>query len=74
MPEGTVLAFDFGTERIGVAIGEGLLGQALLRGEGVDVFLIDFVARGVVGDAVVAAGGGGLLQGGKRPVVGAQSL
>jgi putative Holliday junction resolvase len=28
MPEGTVLAFDFGTERIGVAIGEGLLGQA----------------------------------------------
>jgi putative holliday junction resolvase len=25
---GTVLAFDFGTERIGVAIGEGLLGQA----------------------------------------------
>jgi len=28
MPEGTVLAFDFGTQRIGVAIGEGLLGQA----------------------------------------------
>lgn len=28
MPDGTVLAFDFGTERIGVAIGEGLLGQA----------------------------------------------
>ncbi len=25
---GTVLAFDFGTQRIGVAIGEGLLGQA----------------------------------------------
>ena len=28
MPEGTVLAFDFGTKRIGVAIGEGMLGQA----------------------------------------------
>jgi putative Holliday junction resolvase len=28
MPEGTVLAFDFGTERIGVAVGESLLGQA----------------------------------------------
>ena len=28
MPEGTVLAFDFGTLRIGVAVGEGLLGQA----------------------------------------------
>lgn len=28
MPEGTVLAFDFGTKRIGVAIGESLLGQA----------------------------------------------
>jgi putative Holliday junction resolvase len=28
MPEGTVLAFDFGTQRIGVAIGEGMLGQA----------------------------------------------
>jgi putative holliday junction resolvase len=28
MPEGTVLAFDFGTQRIGVAVGEGLLGQA----------------------------------------------
>jgi len=28
MPEGTVLAFDFGEKRIGVAIGETLLGQA----------------------------------------------
>ena len=28
MPEGTVLAFDFGLKRIGVAIGEALLGQA----------------------------------------------
>ena len=28
MPEGTVLAFDFGTQRIGVAVGESLLGQA----------------------------------------------
>lgn len=28
MPEGTVLAFDFGTRRIGVAIGEPMLGQA----------------------------------------------
>jgi len=28
MPDGTILAFDFGTERIGVAVGEGLLGQA----------------------------------------------
>jgi len=28
MPEGTVLAFDFGLKRIGVAIGESLLGQA----------------------------------------------
>lgn len=28
MPDGTVLAFDFGTRRIGIAIGEALLGQA----------------------------------------------
>ncbi len=28
MPEGTVLAFDFGLKRIGVAVGETLLGQA----------------------------------------------
>lgn len=28
MPEGTVLAFDFGLKRIGVAIGETFLGQA----------------------------------------------
>jgi len=28
MPEGTLLAFDFGLKRIGVAIGETLLGQA----------------------------------------------
>jgi len=28
MPDGTILAFDFGTERIGVAVDEGLLGQA----------------------------------------------
>lgn len=28
MPEGLVLAFDFGLKRIGVAIGESLLGQA----------------------------------------------
>ena len=28
MPEGTILAFDFGTQRIGVAVGEGLIGQA----------------------------------------------
>jgi len=28
MPEGTILGFDFGTERIGVAVGEGMLGQA----------------------------------------------
>ena len=28
MPEGTVLAFDFGEKRTGVAIGETLLGQA----------------------------------------------
>lgn len=28
MPDGTVLAFDFGTKRIGVAIGEAMLGQA----------------------------------------------
>jgi len=28
MPEGTVLAFDFGTRRIGVATGESLLGSA----------------------------------------------
>jgi putative Holliday junction resolvase len=28
MPEGTLLAFDFGAKRIGVAIGETLLGQA----------------------------------------------
>ena len=28
MPEGIVLAFDFGLKRIGVAIGESLLGQA----------------------------------------------
>jgi putative Holliday junction resolvase len=28
MPDGTVLAFDFGTRRIGVAIGEMMLGQA----------------------------------------------
>ena len=28
MPEGIVLAFDFGLKRIGVAIGETLLGQA----------------------------------------------
>lgn len=28
MPEGTVLAFDFGEKRIGVAIGESLLAQA----------------------------------------------
>lgn len=27
-PEGTVLAFDFGTRRIGVAVGEMMLGQA----------------------------------------------
>lgn len=28
MPDGVVLAFDFGTRRIGVAIGEMMLGQA----------------------------------------------
>jgi len=28
MPDGTVLAFDFGTQRIGVAVGEMMLGQA----------------------------------------------
>ena len=28
MPEGTVLAFDFGEKRIGVATGETLLGNA----------------------------------------------
>jgi len=28
MPDGTILAFDFGTQRIGIAIGEGILGQA----------------------------------------------
>jgi len=28
MPDGTVLAFDFGEKRIGVAVGETLLGQA----------------------------------------------
>ena len=28
MPEGTVLAFDFGLKRIGVAVGETLLWQA----------------------------------------------
>ena len=28
MPEGTFLAFDFGAKRIGVAVGECLLGQA----------------------------------------------
>ncbi len=28
MPDGTVLAFDFGTKRIGVAIGEPMLGRA----------------------------------------------
>lgn len=28
MADGTVLAFDFGTRRIGVALGESLLGQA----------------------------------------------
>jgi putative Holliday junction resolvase len=28
MREGTVLAFDFGPRRIGVAVGEGMLGQA----------------------------------------------
>lgn len=28
MPEGLVLAFDFGLKRIGVAVGESLLGQA----------------------------------------------
>ena len=28
MPEGTVLAFDFGIKRIGVAVGECLLGRA----------------------------------------------
>lgn len=28
MPDGTVLAFDFGTRRIGVAMGESLLGHA----------------------------------------------
>jgi putative Holliday junction resolvase len=28
MPDGTVLAFDFGTQRIGVAVGEVMLGQA----------------------------------------------
>ena len=28
MPEGTVLAFDFGTKRIGVAIGENIAGSA----------------------------------------------
>lgn len=28
MPEGVVLAFDFGTQRIGVAIGETMLGTA----------------------------------------------
>lgn len=28
MPEGLVMAFDFGLKRIGVAIGESLLGQA----------------------------------------------
>jgi len=28
MPDGTVLAFDYGEKRIGVAIGETLLGQA----------------------------------------------
>lgn len=28
MPEGTVLAFDFGAKRIGVAVGETLLAQA----------------------------------------------
>lgn len=28
MPEGTVLAFDFGTKRIGVAVGENLVGSA----------------------------------------------
>jgi putative Holliday junction resolvase len=28
MPDGTVLAFDFGTRRIGVAVGEMMLGQA----------------------------------------------
>lgn len=28
MPEGTVLAFDFGTQRVGVAVGEPALGTA----------------------------------------------
>ena len=28
MPEGTVIAFDFGEKRIGVALGETILGQA----------------------------------------------
>jgi putative Holliday junction resolvase len=28
MPDGTVLAFDFGEKRIGVATGETLLGSA----------------------------------------------
>ncbi len=28
MPDGTVIAFDFGEKRIGVAVGETLLGQA----------------------------------------------
>ncbi|MBI3524539.1 MAG: Holliday junction resolvase RuvX [Betaproteobacteria bacterium] len=41
MPEGTVLAFDFGLKRIGVAIGEIFLGQArplaTLSGEANDI-------------------------------------
>lgn len=41
MPEGTVLAFDFGVKRIGVAVGESLLGQShpltVIHGEANDV-------------------------------------
>lgn len=28
MPDGTILAFDFGTQRIGIAVGETMLGRA----------------------------------------------
>ncbi|MBU0753142.1 MAG: Holliday junction resolvase RuvX [Gammaproteobacteria bacterium] len=28
MPDGTILAFDFGTQRIGIAVGESMLGRA----------------------------------------------